>query len=79
MNDMTESQPQTVAVQGIPANRYLRHDGSDAGAAFRAGLEISGICVVGIAIILTLYYAGLRILVALFPPKPAAEASQDDD
>jgi hypothetical protein len=79
MNTETESNPQDGAVQTVPVNRYLRHDGTDASAAFRAGLEISGICVVGIAIILTLYYAGLRVLVALFPPKQTSEPTANDD
>jgi hypothetical protein len=79
MNDMTSNPTQTDAVQTVPVNRFIKQDGTDAGGAFRAGLEISGICVVGIAIILTIYYVSLRILVALFPPKPATEATPDDD
>jgi hypothetical protein len=79
MNNMPESQTQTVAVQEVPVNRFLKHDGTDAGAALRAGLEISGICVVGLAIVLTIYYVGLRILVVLFPPKPEAKATVEDD
>ncbi len=78
MNDNTDQPSQPVAVQGVPANRFLKHDGTEPGAAFRAGLEISGICVIGIAIVLTIYYTGLRLLVALFPPKPDADPAAHD-
>jgi len=65
----------SVAVSSVPpaAHRYLRHDGIDAGAALRAGLEITGICIVAIAVILTVYYAGLRLLVAAFPARRGTE------
>ena len=65
----------SVAVPPPAVNRYLRHDGTDAGATLRASLEITGICVVAIAVILFLYYAGLRLLVALFPPHSETEAA----
>ncbi len=50
-------------------NKYLAHDGRDPGAAMKDGLEITGICVIGLAVILTLYYTSLRILTACFPSK----------
>jgi hypothetical protein len=81
MNDAipTENTTSAGTVQPAPFNRYLVHDGTDAGAAFRAGLEITGICVVSIAIILALYYAGLKALVALFPPKAGSEDEVEED
>lgn len=60
-------------------NRYAPLDGNDPGAALRAGLEITGICIAGIAVILTIYYFSLRLLAAAFPPKPADEAPEVDD
>jgi hypothetical protein len=79
-NDSTpfSAVPGTVAQPPTP-NRYLQHDGTDASAAIKAGLEITGICIVGLAIILTLFYTSLRLLSAFFPPKAEGAAEADDD
>jgi hypothetical protein len=67
----------TVQTSTAVPNRFIALDGSDPAAALKAGLEITGICVVGIAVILTIYYTSLRILSACFPPKP--ETPEEDD
>lgn len=69
---MSSPSPSNITVQTTSAgvNRFIALDGQDPAAALKAGLEITGICVVGIAIILTVYYVSLRILSACFPPKP---------
>jgi hypothetical protein len=83
MTDEPLSQPAvpvaTVQTQAASPNRYLKNDGTDARAAMRAGLEISAICVVGITVILTLYYVSLRLLTVLFPPKSGGESSSEED
>ena len=83
MTDEPLSQPAvpvaTVQTQAASPNRFLKHDGTDAKAAMRAGLEISGICIVGITIILTLYYVSLRLLTVLFPPKADGESSSEEN
>lgn len=68
MENTTQTQPAKI-------NKFMVHDGTDPNAALKAGLEITGICVIGIAIILTLYYTSLRILTACFPPK--AESAEN--
>jgi len=47
------------------SKRFLRHDGSDPATAFKAGVELSVICLVGLLILLTVYYVALRALLAL--------------
>lgn len=54
----------------VSVNRYVRLDGTDAWAAFKAGLEISGICVVGILVLLTIYYGSLKLMAGMFKPAP---------
>jgi hypothetical protein len=73
---MTETIAQPTIDQAAPAavNQYIRHDGTDPGAAFRAGLDITGICIVGIAVILTIYYITLKFMSGMFKP---AEEAQD--
>lgn len=67
----------TVQIPSAGPNRFIALDGHDPTAAMRAGLEITGVCVIGIAVILTLYYCSLRILSACFPPK--SEKAEEDD
>ncbi|MFO7535110.1 MAG: hypothetical protein R6X19_05415 [Kiritimatiellia bacterium] len=79
---MNEETPVTgvpqIEVQAAP-NRFIVRDGADASSALRGGLEITAICVVSLAVILTLYYASLKLLVALFPPKAETAPSANDD
>jgi hypothetical protein len=68
-----DAQPLTVQASPSPVNQYIRHDGTDAGAAFRAGLDITGICIVGIALILTIYYITLKLMSGMFKPSQVPE------
>lgn len=79
---MNEEAPVTgvthIEVPSTP-NRFVIRDGTDPSSALRGGLEISAICVIGLAVILTLYYTALRILVALFPPKQEDSPATEND
>jgi hypothetical protein len=78
VNPDTAPVPAAETQTAVP-NRFVALDGRDAKAALKAGLEITAICIVGIAIILTVYYASLRLLAAAFPPKPESGPGTDDD